>query len=107
MRNVEFVYAEEIPITPRQKIAMRNYFEALSGNVGKIGENGRKVGLGFEWLTHTALCDTDLIRIGRQLKRSLKSAGILFCPDPYNLTQRIIYIRDGDPKVTITMKEEG
>ena len=71
-----------------------------------FGKDGRETGIGFVWRTRTAIRNDRLFTYTKFVKRTFKTAGMVsqMC-DPYNLTQRIVYIRDGEPGVEFTIKE--
>jgi hypothetical protein len=105
MREVTFMVPYDIPTNPRAKYVFKNYLAHLS--TGVFGKNGEKVGVGFIWNTQTGL-EGNLNTLSKRMQRALRSAGILSTmAEPYFLEQRIDYIRDGDPQVVFTLREES
>ena len=107
MKEAVFSVPFEIPTTPKTKYYFRAYLTNLFEQVGKFGDEGQKVGIGFVWETYTGLGDSGLPALSRRMQRALRMSGILsHRASPYYLTQKINYIRDGEPSATFHLIEE-
>ena len=98
----------EIPRNTRQKNELKFYLEAL--NLPPMGDDRQAVGVGFVWHTRTSLGNgghAAVTSLGKRLVRALYMTGVLSRrSEPYNLEQRIVYIRGGDPYAEVILKEE-
>lgn len=107
MREVHFQVEMDIPRSQRDKHVFKSYLKSLQSQVGIFGRDGDEVGLGFVWTTHTGLMEGGLHTLSRRVLRALKASGLIGpTANVYFLTQRINYIRDGEPTVTFHLKEE-
>jgi hypothetical protein len=106
-KEAVFKVSADVPTTPKTKYAFGVYLRSLRDQVGSFGDNGEKVGLGFIWETRTGLAEGGLNVLTRRLQRWLRTSGILSAmAEVYFLVQDIRYIREGDPNVVITLKED-
>ena len=98
----------EIPANLRQKNDIKHYLEAL--NLPKLGDDRQAVGIGWHWYTRTSLGNGGLpsvLALTRYLARALTATSVLSRrSEPYNLEQRIIYIKGGEPHAEVILKEE-
>lgn len=107
MREAQFRVEMDIPRSPRDKVIFKSYLKSLQSQVGFFGRNGEDVGLGFVWLTQTGLSEGGLNTLSRRMQRALKASGLVGTrANFYFLTQRINYIRDGEPSVTFHLRED-
>jgi len=97
----------ELPNNRFEAVHMRMWFTSQQNQIGRWGKDGRSVGLGYTWYTRRSLGNERLVKLTRRITRALKSCMVLdpLC-DPYNMEQKIVYIRDGDGHGTITLKED-
>jgi len=109
-REVTFLCPFEIPRSTTARNELKFYLEAQLHEIGCFGKDGRSVGIGFEWETHTGLASGGLHAICtllRRVQRALFITGILSRQaEIYLLKSKITYIRDGDPSVTFHLIEE-
>lgn len=109
MREVTFGCPYEIPRSTRTRLDFKNYLESLAESLGQYGQDGRAVGLGFRWETHTGLAGGGLhsvLTMARRLNRALQVTAILSRQaDVYLLECRIVYSRTTEPNVTIMLRE--
>ena len=109
MAEVTFALPYEIPRGTRKVNEVKYYLEAQISSIGVFGKDGRSVGIGYEWETHTGLGNGGLaatVTLAMRLKRWLTSTGILHRQaETYLLGAKITYIRDGEPSATVTLKE--
>lgn len=108
MSELVFEAPFEIPVAGKAVIPLKQYIEALQ--IGPFGAEGQGVGLGYTWYTHTGIGNGGLAAVctlAKRLQRALISTLVLSRrAETYNLEQRIIYIRDGDPYAVITIRED-
>ena len=106
MKEASFSVPMDIPRTPRDKFVFKSYLKSLQAQFGVFGKNGGDVGLGFVWETQTGLSEGGLNTLSRRMQRALKMSGLVSpLATIYFLTQRIQYIRDGEPSATFQLKE--
>ena len=106
-REVTIKIQQDIPTTPQAKIYFRTYLKTLREQIGNFGNDGQNVGIGYVWETHTGHAEGGINRVTRRVQRALRTSGILcFHAEPYNLLQKIKYIPDGEPNVTLTIIED-
>ena len=106
MREVHFQVEMDIPRSQRDKHVFKSYLKSLQGQVGFFGKNGEDVGLGFVWSTQTGLSEGGLNTLSRRMQRALKASGLVGrMANIYFLTQKINYIRDGEPSVVFHLRE--
>ena len=107
MREMTVEMPFEIPRTKNAKMQFHFWLQGKSSELGLWGVEGRPVGVGFQWYTRTGFDNRKIFLATRHMKRALKTANILaFSCDPYNLEQRIVYIRDGEGHGTLTLRED-
>lgn len=107
MKEATFIVPHDIPTTPKTKYYFRAYLTNLFEQVGKFGDEGQAVGIGFVWETRTGLSEGGLNTLSRRMQRALKTSGILSRrAEPYFLKQKINYIRDGEATAIFTIKED-
>ena len=96
----------EVPNSKHEAVSMRLWLDAMNGQLGRWGKDGREVGVGYVWYTRRGMGNEKLHLVTRRIKRCLKSAQVVdrLC-EPYNLEQRIIYIRDGDGHGLLSLRE--
>lgn len=108
-REVTFACPFEIPRSTTARNQLKFYLEAQLQEVGCFGKDGRRVGLGFEWETHTGLGNGGLHAVCtllHRVQRAFFMTGILSRrAEVYVLKSRITYIRDGDPNVVFHIEE--
>jgi len=106
VREVTLEVPLEVPDSKRASVHLRSWLISVRGQIGAWGMDGREVGVGYLWTTRNGINNARLPSITRRVKRALKSALIVstMC-EPYNLGQRVKYIRDGEPKGTLYLKE--
>ncbi len=105
-REVTVEVPMEVPDCKRAAVVLRSWLRSIQSQIGAWGTDGREVGVGYRWTTRTALNNEALPEVTRRVKRALKSS-LVVSPgcEPYNLEQRIVYIRDGEGRGTLTLKE--
>jgi hypothetical protein len=107
MREMTVEMPFEIPRSKSAKAQFHYWLVAKSSELDLWGLEGRSVGVGFKWYTRTGFDNRKISLATRHIKRALKTAGILATScDPYNLEQRIVYIRDGEGHGTLTLRED-
>lgn len=106
-REITLEMPFEVPANRMDATHTRMWLESVRDRIGFWGEGGRDVGVGFVWYTRRGLGNARLPVITRRIKRSLKSARVVdaLC-DPYNLEQRIVYVRDGEGHGFLSLKED-
>lgn len=106
-REVTLEVPFEVPMNRFDVVHLRMFFESVRDQLGPWGRTGRDVGFGYVWNTRKGVDNARLHLITKRVKRALKSSLVIDhrC-DPYNLEQRIVYIRDGDGRATLTLREE-
>jgi hypothetical protein len=106
MREISLEMPFDVPRTKTAKANFHFWLVAMQKELGVWGRDGRSVGVGFVWNTKTGFDNRKLYLATRQMKRALKSADVVCTScDPYNLEQKIVYIRDGEPNGLLTLKE--
>jgi hypothetical protein len=105
-REVTLEVPLNVPDSKTASVALRSWLISVRSQIGAWGMDGREVGVGYVWTTRNGINNARLPSVTRRIKRALKSALVVstMC-EPYNLEQRIIYIRDGEPKGTLTIRE--
>ena len=106
MREVTLEAPFDVPQNRFDTVHLRMFLESLRAQVGQWGSTGRDVGVGFTWYTNKGIDNNRLHLVVKRVKRAFKASKVVDqrC-DPYNLEQRIVYIRDGDPHGTLNLKE--
>ncbi len=107
MKSAEFEVPFDIPVGNRAVDNLKKYLTSL--NIPQFGKGGEPVGLGYEWHTRKGTTVNNTVatcRLAKRLYRALWRVGaIAKFADCYNLTQRVIYIQEGEPYVKITLQE--
>ncbi len=109
MREVKFDLPFEIPQTKNAKSELKWYLESLG--LDTFGKFGRPVGIGFLWYTKKGLLYGGLVSLcalTKRFHRALCMTGVVSRQaEPYNLTQRIIFITDAEePHAVIELRED-
>jgi len=106
VREVTLEVPMEIPNSRTATINLGLWLTSIRSQIGAWGMDGRSVGIGFEWRTRTAISNNRLQRITGRIKRALWSSLVVSrdC-EPYNLEQRIVYVRTGEAKGILKLKE--
>lgn len=110
MQETSFELPFDIPRSNRTRIELKFHLESLLQGIGCYGKDGRAVGIGYTWFTHTGIGNGGLHAVAtmsHRLQRALMSTGILSRQaDTYILESRIIYAKDSEPKVIVSLREE-
>lgn len=110
MREATFVIDSDIPTSVRAKLDFKWQLKNQAATMDHVfGKHGGTVGLGFLWETQTGIGDGGLSAVctlARRIQRAYLNTGILHrSADCYLLGGRIRYIREGEPRATLTLKE--
>ena len=109
-REVTFIAPFEIPRSTTARNELKFYLESQLHEIGCFGKDGRSVGIGFEWETHTGLGNGGLHAICtllHRVQRAFIMTGILSRQaEVFILKSRITYIRDGEPNVVFHITED-
>ena len=105
-REVQFKVPHEIPKAMRFKIDFKSFLISLVKQMGVFGREGQDVGFGFLWETQTP-ANGQMRIVSRYVQRALIASGLISrAAEVYYLPQRIVYVRDKEPSVTITLRED-
>lgn len=110
MKAISFEVPIDIPRSQRMRLDFKAQLESLASGIGFFGADGRDVGIGYIWFTHTGIGNGGIhavCKMALRIQRALLSTGILSRQaDTYLLKSRIIYAKSSEPRVIISVEEE-
>ena len=110
MKEFRFIIPYDFPFSREDREELMTYLRSLTPRIGAWGEEGRDVGLGFEWLTKRKNRNSRLTLTRKNLIRCLVQTRIISIDTVkegiYNLEQRIRRTYGGTPGATIILRED-
>ena len=105
-KELTFEAPFELPNDRNEALMFQLWLESTRDQVGIWGGDGAPVGMGFIWYTRRGISNDYLSLFVRRIKKCfLRSRVVSGLAEFYNLEQRIVYIRSGEPHGTLSLRE--
>jgi len=105
-KELTFEAPFELPNDRNEALTFQLWLESVKGQVGIWGGDGAPVGMGFIWYTRRGISNNYLPIFVRRIKKCFfRSSVVSGFTELYNLEQRIVYIRAGEPHGTLSLRE--